>query len=104
MCDVFHCRIVCPTATLLSIGVQDSGQLLRGSAYAGAAIVGLYFARRSELPGLYSPFLLPSSFLLPSLSTLPLSHTYRINVLESRLSACGGGACGWSFTPGPGVH
>lgn len=36
-------------STLVSMGVEDSGQLLRGSAYAGAAIVGLYLARRRSM-------------------------------------------------------
>lgn len=43
-------------------------------------------------------------FSSPSLSLISfISLTYRINVLESGLSTGGGGACGWSFTQGPGV-
>lgn len=62
-------------ATLSSLGVEDSGQLLRGSAYAGAAIVGLYLARRSEFcTHLLNPISPLSSPLLP-LIPLPLSHT-----------------------------
>lgn len=65
---------ICCTATLVSMGVEDSGQLLRGSAYAGAAIVGLYLARRSELSGMS----VGCTSLFSSVSflhSLPLSHT-----------------------------
>ena len=51
LCVCMYILCICMyIGVLSSVGVEDSRQALRGSAVVGASLLGLYLARRSELP------------------------------------------------------